>query len=725
LIVVLGLIISYIYPNPPLPEGAQPFPNMSLKNATVQPKIYSTHKPPFSVEAPGYTKVDGETIPRRHPLTVNKLAERPSEDIATIYDIVKVSSEKFGNAKALGTRKLLKTHQETKKIKKMVDGKEQEVDKNWTFFELSGYEYLSFHDYEKLTSQIGAGLRKLGLVKDDRVHIFAATSAHWLATAHGAMSQSMAIVTAYDTLGEEGLKHSMIATKAKAIFLDPHLLPTLIKPLKEATDIQYVIWNSQNDVKQENIDALKKAHDRLQILSFEELRKLGESNPVEPTPPKPEDLCCIMYTSGSTGPPKGVPLKHKAVVAAGTLNNKMHSSCTNLVVSGVSVIVEPYLGPGDGLLTYLPLAHILEFVFENACLYWGGTMGYGNPKTLSDASVKNCNGDIREFKPTVLVGVPAVWESVKKGIVAKVNSGSPLIKNLFWSALWAKGNLLHYGLPGAALLDSIVFKKVKEATGGKLRICMNGGGPIAKDTQRFISMAITPMISGYGLTETTAMGALMDPMEWSDDALGNIPGSVEIKLVDFPDAGYYATNKPNPQGEIWIRGATVMDGYWDNEEETKASLTADGWFKTGDIGEWDKNGHLKIIDRKKNLVKTLNGEYIALEKLESVYRAATVVANICVYADQQRTKPVAIIVPAEPALLKLAERIGVTGNGMEDLAHNKQIQAAVLKELQQAGRAGGLSGIEIIEGAVVADEEWTPQNVRLLAYSQNIWLTNV
>jgi len=239
---------------------------------------------------------------------------------------------------------------------------------------------------------------------------------------------------------------------------------------------------------------------------------------------------------------------------------------------------------------------------------------------------------------------------------------------------------------------------------------MNGGGPIAKETQRFISMCITPMIGGYGLTETTAMGALMDPMEWTDEALGDIPGSVEIKLVDFPDAGYYATNKPNPQGEIWIRGTPVMSGYYDNDKETAEALTPDGWFKTGDIGEWDKLGHLKIIDRKKNLVKTLNGEYIALEKLESVYRAATVVANICVYADQQKTKPIAIIVPAEPALKKLAESIGVQGSGLEDLVHNKQVQRAVLKELQQAGKIGGLSGVEIIDGVVLADEEWTPQN---------------
>lgn len=115
------------------------------------------------------------------------------------------------------------------------------------------------------------------------------------------------------------------------------------------------------------------------------------------------------------------------------------------------------------------------------------------------------------------------------------------------------------------------------------------------------------------------MGALMDPMEWSDQALGDIPACIEIKLVDFPDAGYYAKNQP-PQGEIWIRGGSVMDGYYENEEETKNALTPDGWFQTGDIGEWSRNGHLKLIDRKKNLVKTLNGEYIALEKVSRFAR---------------------------------------------------------------------------------------------------------
>ncbi|KAJ4418914.1 long-chain fatty acid-CoA ligase [Gnomoniopsis sp. IMI 355080] len=661
--------------------------------ASIVPKFQA--KPPFSVEVPGQKPVEGETPIRRIPAAVPDLIAKPEPNISTTYELVRESVKKYGNAKAIGSRKLVRTHQETKKVKKMVDGEEREVDKSWTFFELSAYEYLTFSEYEKLMLSVGSGLRKLGLNKGDRIHIFAATSSYWLAMSHGAASQSMPIVTAYDTLGEEGLRHSMVATKAKLIFLDPHLLPTLTNVLKDATEVRHVVWNSQNKVKQEHIDKLTAAYPNVKVISFDDLKNLGEENRSEPVPPKADDLCCIMYTSGSTGTPKGVPLKHSNVVAA---------------VAGVSVITKPFIGPGDGVLTYLPLAHILEFVFENASLYWGATMGYGNPKTLSDTSVRNCNGDIREFKPSVLVGVPAVWENVKKGIVAKVNAGSAVVQKMFWGALWAKAQLMAWGLPGSGILDAVVFKKVKEATGGRLRLCMNGGGPVAKDTQKFVSMAICPMIIGYGLTETTAMGTLQNPAEWTSESIGAMPAAVEAKLVDFPDAGYFATNKPNPQGEVWLRGPSIMEGYYENEKETQEAMTSDGWFKTGDIGEWDSNGHLKLIDRKKNLIKTLNGEYIALEKLESIYRSATVVANICVFADDSKAKPIAIIVPAEPALKKLAQANGIEGSTLEELVHNKKLNGAVLKELQNAGRAGGLAGIEIIEGVVLSDEEWTPQN---------------
>ncbi len=146
---------------------------MSLKNISFKPTLLKA--PPFSVEAPGYLPVEGETIPRRHPLCKDGLKSVPEEGITTVFDILLRSAEKFGQLEAVGTRSLIQTHVETKKVKKVIDGKETEVEKNWSFFEMGNYEYLTYQEYVKLALEMGAGLRKLGLKRDDRVHIFAST----------------------------------------------------------------------------------------------------------------------------------------------------------------------------------------------------------------------------------------------------------------------------------------------------------------------------------------------------------------------------------------------------------------------------------------------------------------------------------------------------------------------------------------------------------------------
>lgn len=210
------------------------------------------------------------------------------------------------------------------------------------------------------------------------------------------------------------------------------------------------------------------------------------------------------------------------------------------------------------------------------------------------------------------------------------------------------------------------------------------------------------------ITNSLSMGAIVDPFAWTSESLGCTPGSVEVKLVDVPELNYLTSNTP-PQGEVWIRGNSVIAGYLDNPEENSKAFH-DGWFKTGDIGLFDSLGQLKIIDRKKNLVKTLNGEYIALEKLESLYRTTAIVNGICIYASPDHAKPIAIIEPVAAVLAKLATEVGESSSSHETLCKSATIRAAVRKEMLKIGSQNGLQGIEMIQDVIISPDEWTPQS---------------
>jgi len=216
-------------------------------------------------------------------------------------------------------------------------------------------------------------------------------------------------------------------------------------------------------------------------------------------------------------------------------------------------------------------------------------------------------------------------------------------------------------------------------------------------------------------TYGSRMAAFCDPLQWNTSSIGGLPPTIEVKLVDYAEAGYFAKNN---QGEVWVRGPSVLSEYFNDEIATKEALSEDSWYRTGDIGEWDNNFHLRLIDRKKNLVKMANGEYIAIEKLESRYRSATIVANVCIYANTTKKKPLAIVAPAEPALMALASANGIEGS-MERLSQNKRIQELVLAELQTKAKEGGLTGNEIVDAVILSHEEWSLEN-GLLTPSQKL-----
>jgi long-chain acyl-CoA synthetase len=224
-------------------------------------------------------------------------------------------------------------------------------------------------------------------------------------------------------------------------------------------------------------------------------------------------------------------------------------------------------------------------------------------------------------------------------------------------------------------------------------------------------MTIAPMLTGYGLTETSGNGALGCPLQYTPTAtaatIGPVTAAVELKLVSIPDLNYHASASP-PQGEILLRGRPVLSAYFDNPDETAKAVTADGWFRTGDIGQFEPDGHVSVIDRVKNLVKLQGGEYIALEKLEAVYRGVGFVANIMVHGDAACARPVAVVVPNEKVLAGKAREMGVAEGAMYGDA---RVRGVVLKALREVARKEGLSGMETVGGVVLVEGEWTPANV--------------
>jgi len=259
--------------------------------------------------------------------------------------------------------------------------------------------------------------------------------------------------------------------------------------------------------------------------------------------------------------------------------------------------------------------------------------------------------------------------------------------------------------------NKLVLNKLKARIGGNVRFIVSGGAPLSSQCADFLQSAFgCPVLQGYGLTETcggTTVGEQSD-LEGAYSAGAPI-ASIEIKLVDCPKMNYLSTDEPCPRGEIWIRGANVTKGYYKMEEKTKEDFI-DGWFKTGDIGQLNVNGTLSIVDRMKNLVKPPHGEYIAIEKLESMYKNCPLVANIMVFAHSQSDFIVALVHPNKAALEKK-----VSGSSWHDICESAEAKKAVMSALLQTWKELELRGIEKISNVALYPDEWTPDNNWLTA----------
>ncbi|KAF2366525.1 AMP-dependent synthetase/ligase [Trinorchestia longiramus] len=618
---------------------------------------------------------------------VKLVAHLREESIITIPDIIKYSASKNGDQPWMATRTMILRHFEEVKGKKLEK------------LELGDYVWTSYKNVYEDVLVLTKAVFNLGLKPKSRIAMFAETRAEWYTFSVACMNAGMTIVTLYTNLNDDGIAHGVKETEVDTVVTSYDLFPRLVKVLTGNDQVKQVI------VFEDQLEGIGDAKSKLpsvNVLSYSQVRKMGKESTQENTEgPKPDDLAIIMYTSGSTGNPKGVQLSHRNIFAA---------------IS--AYISQAHLGPGDCYLAYLPLAHVLELATETALMAMGVSIAYSSPLTLTNNSpkiMKGTVGDARMARPTAMSAVPLILDRIIKGVMTNVERQGKITAKVFSLSLRCKQSMNYSAGILSQLLDAVIFNKVKAELGGRLRMLVVGGAPLSTRTHLMIkAMFGCSLQVAYAATETSACATSMDVDDCTTGHCGPPNPNTIIKLEDWEEGGYRVTDEPRPRGEVVIGGDCVASGYFKLPAETQqAFYEEDGirWFRTGDIGEMDENGCLRIIDRMKDLVKLQNGEYVSLGNVEAILKTHAIVDNICVFCDSNQNNTVAVVVPAAEILKKIAAGLSKSeSQSVADLCNDADVVKAVLQALQSHGKSQKLNRAEIPTALFLTSEPWTPDN---------------
>ncbi|CAH1133889.1 unnamed protein product [Ceutorhynchus assimilis] len=607
------------------------------------------------------------------------------EKVDTMVKMMDFVSKKYPNKRCLGTREILGEDDET-----------QANGKVFKKFNMGEYRWKTYSEVNMLASNFGKGLRELGCKPKENVVIFAETRAEWMIAAHGLFKQGIPLVTIYATLGEEAIAHGINQTEVTTVVTSYELMPKFKKVLAMTPKVKTLIY-MEDQLKQ-----LEKTGYRedIQIISFTDVLKKGKVSSCaipENCPPTTNDTAIIMYTSGSTGVPKGVVILHKNLIA--TL--KTFCDATDIYEQ-------------DLMIGFLPLAHVFELLVETVCLCAGVPIGYSSALTMIDSSSKikkGTKGDASVLRPTCMTSVPLILDRISKTIQDRVSKSSDLKKLIFKFSYDYKSKWMRRGYE-TPMINRLIFGPVRQLMGGNIRLVISGGAPLSPETHEQINNCLcVTILQGYGLTETTSCACVQD---FNDKSYGRVGGPCticEIKIINWEDGNYRVTDKPYPRGEILVGGENVSAGYYKMPDKTDEDFfEADGkrWFKTGDVGEVHDDGVVTIIDRKKDLVKLQAGEYVSLGKVESQLKTCPLVDNICVYGESSKQYCVALVVPSQPILMELAVKIGLGEKTFEELCEDPEMEKAVMNELAEHGKRGKLEKFEIPHAVKLVAEVWSP-----------------
>ncbi|ESL08713.1 fatty acyl CoA synthetase [Trypanosoma rangeli SC58] len=544
---------------------------------------------------------------------------------------------------------------------------------------------------------LGKGLTEIGLEKGQMVAIYEETRWEWFCSIHAIWSCHMIAVTVYANLGEGALAYALEETQSGVIICGRNKVAKLIQTLKQVGVRESVIIY---------LDELPEGTDTggYVLYSWTDLLKRGEASkaPVANLPASEncDDLALIMYTSGTTGNPRGVMHSHGSIAAGFSA-----LACRLLDVLGERKEPETYC-------SYLPLAHIMELAVLSILFFRGCVIGFGSPRTLTSAFAKP-RGDFEEYRPVFIVGVPRIFDTIKRGVEAKLPPPGSFKRNVFDRAYQSRLMALKEG-KDTPYYNATVFARARAAVGGRTRLFFSGGGPMNSNTQEFINVVFGILTQGWGLTETASCGGVQLPGSFEYGSVGQPLKSLEFRLLDTDE--YKHTDKPEPRGEILVRGPFLFKGYYKHEEQTREALDEDGWFHTGDVGAIASNGTIRIVGRTKALVKNSNGEYIALEALEAVYGENSLITpnGVCVLVHPSRSYIAALGLTTESLAMKFAKENNISGT-FPAILENEEFRTKVTQSFRATAQKANRKSFEVIRHVRLLAEEWTPENDILTA----------
>lgn len=564
---------------------------------------------------------------KNHNLKERKMAELHSS-ITTIPRLFKYLTETVAN-------------QTTKPLMKYkVEGK---------------YVPISYDEFKEQTENFAYGLASLGVKAGDRVAIISENRPEWVYSDMAILSLGAIDVPLYPSLTADSVEFIMNNSESKGIIVSNKFqLNKFLKIRENCKSIEFIIILNEKDFDPnvKNLFTFKQVQDLGKNFRKENPDLLKDS--IERV--RPEDTCTIIYTSGTTGEPKGVVLTH------------------NNILSNVRAALQVFpIGKDDVFLSFLPLCHI----FERMAGYYtafssGGTICYAE-------SIETVAQNLIEIRPTIMTTVPRLFERIHSKIIKNVEAQPEKKQKIFNWAIevgkqYAKAKKeKKVSLALAAkhkIADKLVFKKLRERTGGRLRFFISGGAALSKDLGEFFEAVGILIIEGYGLTESSPVIAANRLDDYKFGTVGKPFPGVEVKIA--------------PDGEILAKGPNIMQGYYKNPKETEATIK-DGWLYTGDIGEFDSEGFLKITDRKKHLFKTSAGKYIAPTPIENLFLASKYIDQFVLIGDR-RMFLTALIVPDFEALKEYADSNNIKYNDVVDLTKDERIYKLLETELNQMQR---------------------------------------